>query len=135
MPLSEHEQRLLEEMERNLYHNDADFVATVGNHRGKPNYTLIVIGILGAVLGVGVIVFGVILRQPVVGVLGFLVMFAGALIAIAPARGSAIPKEASAEERAGATSKNNATRGQSTGFMDRINERWEKRQEDRDDRS
>ena len=36
MPLSEHEQRLLEEMERNLYHHDADFVATVGNRRGKP---------------------------------------------------------------------------------------------------
>ncbi|MET0713865.1 MAG: DUF3040 domain-containing protein, partial [Mycetocola sp.] len=31
MPLSEQEQRLLDEMERNLYRNDADFVSTVGD--------------------------------------------------------------------------------------------------------
>ena len=35
MPLSEQEQRLLEEMERSLYHNDADFVATVGKRGGR----------------------------------------------------------------------------------------------------
>ncbi|WP_375389251.1 DUF3040 domain-containing protein, partial [uncultured Amnibacterium sp.] len=29
MPLSEQEQRLLDEMERSLYHGDADFVASV----------------------------------------------------------------------------------------------------------
>ena len=33
MPLSEQEQRLLEEMERSLYHNDADFVSAVGAAR------------------------------------------------------------------------------------------------------
>ena len=135
MPLSEHEQRLLEEMERNLYHNDADFVATVGNHRGKPNYTLIVIGILGAVLGIGVVVFGVILRQPIIGVLGFVVMFVGALVALSPPRGSNVPQEPSADERAGASRRSGATGTNQSGFMDRINERWEKRQEDRDDRS
>ncbi|MBC7518285.1 MAG: DUF3040 domain-containing protein [Microbacteriaceae bacterium] len=134
MPLSEHEQRLLEEMERNLYHNDADFVATVGNNRGKPNYTLIVIGILGAVLGVGVTVFGIILRQPGIGIVGFIIMFAGALVAIAPARGSGIPREPSADERASAPSRSGSRSGQ-TGFMDRINERWEKRQDGQDDRS
>ena len=47
MPLSEQEQRLLEEMERSLYNNDSDFVATVGNRGGRPNYTLVVVGVLG----------------------------------------------------------------------------------------
>ena len=46
MPLSEQEQRLLEEMERSLYHNDADYVATVSGRGGKRNYTTIVVGIL-----------------------------------------------------------------------------------------
>jgi hypothetical protein len=40
MPLSEQEQRLLEEMERSLYHNDADFVAGGGPH-GRPTYARI----------------------------------------------------------------------------------------------
>jgi len=43
MPLSEQEQRLLDEMERNLYRNDADFVAAVSG-RGRPNYRSIVLG-------------------------------------------------------------------------------------------
>ena len=51
MPLSEHEQRLLEEMERSLYQNDADFVAKVGGRRGKPAYRTIVLGILLAIVG------------------------------------------------------------------------------------
>lgn len=133
MPLSEHEQRLLEEMERNLYHNDADFVATVGNRRGKPNYTQIVVGILVAILGVGIIVTGVILRQPLIGVAGFVVMFVGALLAISPPRRSGAPEEPSAAERAGASQRASAS-GSSRGFMDRMNERWDKRQDDRDDR-
>ena len=133
MPLSEHEQRLLEEMERNLYHNDADFVATVSNRRGKPNYTLIVVGILLALAGLAVVVAGVILRQPLVGATGFIILLGGVLLAIAPERGSTIPEEPSAAERAGATSR--AAAGPSrTGFMDRMNERWDKRQDGRDGR-
>ena len=133
MPLSEHEQRLLEEMERNLYHNDADFVATVGNRRGKPNYTLIVVGILVAILGVGVVVAGVIFRQPIIGIIGFIVMFGGVLLAIAPPRHSGPPIEPSAAERAGASPRATAS-GPRTGFMDRMNERWDKRQDDSGDR-
>lgn len=131
MPLSEHEQRLLEEMERNLYHNDAEFVASVGPRRGKPNYTLIVSGILLAVLGVGVVVTGVILRIEIIGILGFIMMFVGALLAIAPPRRRGGPiQEPSAAERASASAKSSAgpSRG---GFMDRMNDRWDKRQDDR----
>jgi len=130
MPLSEHEQRLLEEMERNLYHNDAEFVASVGSRRGRPNFTLIVSGILLALLGIGVIVAGVILRVPAVGIVGFVVMFVGALLAIAPPRRSGPPREPSAAERAGAPARSGPSRN---GFMDRMNERWDKRQGERGD--
>ena len=75
MPLSEHEQRLLEEMERSLYQNDADFVAKVGGKRARPAYRSIVLGILLAVVGVGVLIAGVYYQQPIVGILGFVVMF------------------------------------------------------------
>ena len=51
MPLSEQEQRLLDEMERSLYHNDADDVTTVGARRGRPNYTAVALGILAGGFG------------------------------------------------------------------------------------
>ncbi len=126
MPLSEQEQRLLEEMERSLYQNDADFVATVTPRRGRPNYTVMVVGILVGVLGVAALVTGVIVRQPIIGVLGFVVMFAGVLIAVAPPRrAGAAPAPRQAPSRRGAPSG-------TSSFMKNLNDRWDKRQDDRD---
>ncbi|GMA27300.1 DUF3040 domain-containing protein [Arenivirga flava] len=126
MPLSEQEQRLLDEMERNLYKHDADFVATVGARRvGAPNYRMIVIGVLVALLGVATIVTGVALRVPVVGILGFVLLLGGALLALSSPRGA---KGRAASAPTGATPK--ARQQQSrAGFMDRMNDRWERRQD------
>lgn len=124
MPLSEHEQRLLEEMERSLYHNDADFVATVGGRRGRPAYRAIVLGILIAVVGVGVLLTGVLIQIPIVGILGFVMMFAGVLVAISPPkRSSAAPVDV--------TDRPASRNGSSAqpGFMDKLNDRWDKRQD------
>jgi len=121
VPLSEHEQRLLEEMERSLYHNDADFVATVGNRGGRRNYRTIVLGILIAILGVGVIITGVALSIAAIGIVGFVVMFVGVLLALSTPKMSGdvpqpdVPRAASRP-----------------GFMDRLNERWDKRQDDQE---
>ncbi|GAA1062290.1 DUF3040 domain-containing protein [Agromyces bracchium] len=127
MPLSEQEQRLLEEMERNLYKNDADFVATVGGGgRGRPNYRAIVLGVLLAVAGAGALIGGVASQLTIVGVLGFALMFVGVLVAITPSkrRGATAPMPSS-----GASPK---TAKPQAGFMDRLNERWDRRQEGRD---
>jgi Protein of unknown function (DUF3040) len=123
MPLSEHEQRLLEEMERSLYHNDADFVATVGGRRVKPGYRAIVLGVLLAVVGVGVLVAGVFVQLPIIGILGFIIMFAGVLIAIAPPK-----KLAAAPDDVTRPQAPNSGAGH-TGFMDKLNDRWDKRQD------
>lgn len=121
MPLSEQEQRLLDEMERNLYRNDADFVATVSGQRGKPNYTWIVLGALMGVLGVGTILVGIATQLPIVGVIGFIVLFGGVLLALARPKASAGTHGAD-----GPSSTHPARRA---GFMDRMNERWDKRNE------
>ncbi|MDQ0895860.1 DUF3040 domain-containing protein [Agromyces ramosus] len=127
MPLSEQEQRLLEEMERNLYRNDADFVHAVGGVRGRrPDYRAIVLGVLLAVAGVGALIAGVALQLLVIGILGFALMFAGVLIAISPGkRGAASPPPA----EPGSASRAARPRG---GFMDRMNDRWDRRQEGRE---
>ena len=88
MPLSEQEQRLLEEMERSLYHNDADFVAGGSRRRGRPTYSTVVTGVLIAIVGLAGLVTGVVIQLPVVGVIGFIAMFAGVLIALSPGRAS-----------------------------------------------
>ncbi|NQX28741.1 DUF3040 domain-containing protein [Microbacteriaceae bacterium VKM Ac-2854] len=124
MPLSEHEQRLLDEMERNLYQNDADFVAAVGNRRGKTNYRAIVLGVLLAIVGLAVLVTGVIVRQPIVGIVGFALMLGGVIVAMRPTHGSGdeLPDLSS-----GSTPRPARGANPQSGFMDRLNERWDNR--------
>lgn len=118
MPLSEQEQRLLEEMERSLYSSDGDDVATVGR-RGRPNYTAIVLGVIAGIAGIILLVVAVSVRQPIVGLIGFAVMFGGALLAIAPPRRFTVP----VEPAAGSSRPNRS-------FMDALNDRWERRADD-----
>lgn len=116
MPLSEHEQRLLDEMERSLYHNEADDVTTVGAGRARANYTAIAIGIIAGVVGIALLLVGVVSRLPLVGLVGFAVMFAGAVFAIAPPRRLTVRSATSPRRR--------------PSFMDSLNERWDRRDEE-----
>ena len=124
MPLSEHEQRLLDEMERSLYQNDADFVAKVGGARGRPTYRAVVLGILLAVVGIGVLLTGVFTQIVLVGILGFVLMLAGVLVAITPGR-----RKRAAGVEGDAQQAPSAKQAQQPGFMDKLNERWDKRQD------
>jgi len=132
MPLSEQEQRLLEEMERSLYHNDADYVAGGAGRHGKPTYTRIVLGVLVGIVGVATLIGGVALRLPIVGVIGFVLMFLGVLIALTPPRHSR-PSDAS---EAGSSPRADSTNGKQSGgksFLQNLGERWENRTDERDE--
>lgn len=118
MPLSEQEQRLLDEMERSLYHGDPDFVASVGRVRVGVNYTSLVAGVVLAVAGVAALIAGVILQSWPVGVLGFVAMFAGVLIAA----GTSGPRGLRSASRSAGPRRRGRT-------MDRLAERWERRRE------
>jgi hypothetical protein len=123
MPLSEQEQRLLEEMERSLYHNDADFVAAVSARGGKPTYSAVVGGILIGVVGVAALITGVIIHQPIVGVLGFIVMFAGVLVAVTPPRGARVAPSRRAE----------TSTADKSGFLQDLEHRWDKSPDEHDE--
>ena len=114
MPLSEHEQRLLDEMERNLYQHDADFVSSVSGVKFRPNYAAIVWGSLLTLLGMAAILVGVMLHLVIVGVLGFVAAVAGVLLMTR--RGS------------GASAARARARTRSS-LMDRVNDRWDNRQQ------
>jgi hypothetical protein len=80
MGLSEREQRVLEELERGLYADDAKFATKVSN--GPSNSAAKVVGgaLLG-VVGISVLVFAVISQVTLFGVVGFALMLGGVLIA------------------------------------------------------
>jgi len=118
MPLSEHEQRLLDEMERSLYQNEADVVSTVGMGRRAPNYTAIASGaVLGAV-GLGVMLTGVGMNITALGVIGFVLLFAGVMVAVA------IPGKPVGQ----ATSAGKPGQPGKGSLMDQLNDRWDRRQ-------
>jgi hypothetical protein len=130
MPLSEQEQRLLEEMERSLYQNDADFVPTSGQRRGRPNYTVLVIGALIGLLGIATLIVGVVINLTLIGILGFVIMFVGVLLAVAPPRRLTSPEATKPSTAPGA--RGGRPTATSESFMDRLNERWDKRQDGRE---
>jgi hypothetical protein len=122
MPLSEQEQRLLDEMERHLMHNDADVVSAPKDGRTL-SYRNIVYGTILVLLGLGGLIAGVSSNLIVVGVIAFVVMLGGVVLAVTPTRGSGKP--------AGAARPRAAKPGSSASFMDRMNDRWDRRQGER----
>lgn len=122
MALSEQEQRLLDEMERHLYQNDADVVSTAGSSSGGVTTRSVVLAILSIAVGLGVVLGGLALHVPIVGVLGFLVMLAGVLFAFRR-------RPANAAERSDDPSPSGPKpEGKSkSSFMDNLEQRWDRR--------
>ena len=87
MPLSEHEQHLLEQMEQALYAEDPKFAShMVGSSAKARQRRRIIIGVVIAVVGLVLVVLGVMGQQTWLGGIGFAVMVGGAGLAITPAR-------------------------------------------------
>ena len=83
MPLSEHEQRLLDQIERALYAEDPKFASTVrstdlrSHMRRRLRRAALVLA-----LGFGLMLAGVVAQQFVLGVAGFVVMLGALLLAL-----------------------------------------------------
>lgn len=81
MPLSEHEQRLLDQIERQLYAEDPKFASAVRSHDVKTHLVGRIKRFVALlVLGVVALMAGVVLRNVPLGVAGFLVMLAAGLV-------------------------------------------------------
>ena len=83
MPLSEHEQRVLEQIERSLYAEDPKFRAAVNRStRRHASVGSLRLAILLGIVGLAVLVGGVWLQNVFVGVLGFVIMFGGGIMGL-----------------------------------------------------
>lgn len=120
MPLSEHEQRLLEQLEKQL-HEDHRFASTMKTVSSAGNYSTrnLALGALIGIVGIGVLIVGISSQLIIVGVLGFLVMFGGVYLALSR-------KGSSGSSKPAAGAKNT----QKSGFMSDLESKWEQRKRD-----
>jgi uncharacterized membrane protein YjjP (DUF1212 family) len=121
VPLSDHEQRLLEQMERALYAEDPKFATTLRSGRPRPGSRLtLVIGAVTTVSGLLLLLFGVTSSAIPVGVLGFVAMLVGVFLGWtslhAPAKSVTAASKTKAKRRPGLNTK--------------LEGRWAKRRED-----
>ncbi|MGB7980696.1 MAG: DUF3040 domain-containing protein [Candidatus Nanopelagicales bacterium] len=139
MPLSDHEQRLLEQMERALYAEDPKFATSMRNSRGSASdRRRVAVGIVALLAGLGLLIAGVASKFVPIGVLGFLAMLGGLWLAINAFSGAQQKPDPAAQGAApgagggpgrptGRTPRPKPRSGES--LSDRMEERWRKRRE------
>jgi membrane protein involved in colicin uptake len=125
VPLSEHEQRLFEQIERSLA-EDPKFASAV--RATDPRFHArrrIVIAAVLLVAGIATLIFGAVSKQIPVGVAGFVVMLASAVFAVQSYR-----QGQNRDLRAVGGTATRRTRSRRSSLVDRLEERWRRRPED-----
>ena len=125
MPLSEHEQRLLEQMERALYAEDPKLASTLtrGHHSvGVSSRRSVFFGFLLLLGGLAAVVGGVAINQLALGLLGFVAVVLGLVLLTRGLRAPSGDLTSVPQQTA------DGTQG-STRFMGRMEDRWNRRQE------
>ncbi|MER7666611.1 MULTISPECIES: DUF3040 domain-containing protein [unclassified Streptomyces] len=129
MPLSEHEQRMLEQMERALYAEDPKF-ATALEGSGLRTYTRrrVYQAVAGFLVGIALLMAGMVAQQIWISVVGFLVMLGCAVLAVTGWRKAPKPGEQQTLGDAPATARRQPRQRKS--MMDRIEQRWQRRRDE-----
>jgi hypothetical protein len=135
VPLSEHEQRMLEQMERHLYAEDPKFASSL---RGKdPRSTFrrsVLLASVGFILGVVLLMTGLVAKQPIVSVIGFLAMLGSAFFALTSYRRVSNGARLGIADASGArVTRQASVKGKSKDrrrFMERVEERWNRRRDE-----
>ncbi|MGW6461939.1 DUF3040 domain-containing protein [Streptomyces sp. NPDC055078] len=132
MPLSEHEQRMLEQMERALYAEDPKF-ATALEGSGLRTYTRrrVYQAVAGFLVGIALLMAGMVAQVIVISVVGFLVMLGCAVLAVTGWRKAPKPGEQQTlGEAAGGARRHPRQSRQRKSMMDRIEQRWQRRRDE-----
>lgn len=126
MPLSEYEQRVLDQLERDL---GADPKLGRTMSRGPRNRARIAGGLIGVLAGLGVVLAGAITQVVPLGIAGFALMLAAAMwVILAPTR----PAGPRAVPTPGAPGAGKGHAKRKEPFMRRVEERLERRREQGD---
>jgi hypothetical protein len=130
MPLSDHEQRMLDQIESALYAEDPKFASSVrGGNLRAPSARRRLQGVALFVIGLAMLVCGVAFKAtmiggfPVLSVIGFIVMFGGVVYAITGQRG--VGKDNAAPAPGAPRSKK--SKGGGGSFTSRMEDRFRRR--------
>ncbi|MFE9388168.1 DUF3040 domain-containing protein [Streptomyces sp. NPDC006784] len=135
MPLSEHEQRMLEQMERALYAEDPKFATALeGSELRRYTRKRVYQAVAGFLVGIALLMAGMVAQQIWISVVGFLVMLGCAVLAVtgwrkAPKQG----EEQAASQGESSQGSDSARRQQPRNrrsVMSRIEERWQRRRDE-----
>ena len=126
MPLSEHEQRLFDQIERSLA-EDPKFASAV--RTSDPRFHArrrLIVAAFAIVAGLALVVYGTVSRNTPLGVAGFVVMLGSAAFAMQSRRKGQAPDL----HAVGGTATRRTRQGsRKAGFIDRLEERWRQRPE------
>ncbi|MGW1723696.1 DUF3040 domain-containing protein [Streptomyces sp. NPDC002306] len=127
MPLSEHEQRMLEQMERALYAEDPKFASALEGS-GLRTYTRrrVYQAVAGFLVGIALLMAGMVAKQVWLSVVGFLVMLGCAVLAVTGWRKAPKP----GEQPAGTPQQARRQGRTKRSMMDRIEQRWQRRRDE-----
>ncbi len=143
MPMSEEELRLLEQMERALSEEDPKLASTLrGTTMQRVARRRAIIAGVTFVIGMALLTAGVLASQPVVGIVGFVVMLAAATIGFTTLRHPSAMSQPMRETKhegfgvvdGGRPQRTRRGRGQrqpraAGTFLERMDERWRRRRE------
>ncbi len=126
MPLSEHEQKMLAQMEQALASEDPKFASQMqGRGLTSIQHRRWIVGVVGVVAGLGLVLVGINTTMWV-GAIGFAVMVAAAVYAVTPPRRARLAAVQGGGEVPPSSGKRR--KGQRSSFMNRLDERWERRE-------
>jgi Protein of unknown function (DUF3040) len=128
VPLSEHEQRQLEQIEQALYADHPRLARAMRSKDPRVHYRRRVLqASVGFLIGAGMLVAGLFLKYPWLSAAGFVVMLLSGIWAVASYRRMAAMVVADRKRRR--RSAKEARSASSSGLMERLEERWRRRQE------
>ena len=141
MPLSEHEQHLLEQMEQALYAEDPKFASQMQGSAARARLRRgVAFGAAGVIVGLGLVVLGVATGPIWWGAIGFALMVSGVAYAISPPKVPKVTLGAVAEDgsvptrqpagRVGKLRKNRKSNATKQTFLRRLEDRWDRRRDD-----
>ena len=129
MPLSDNEQKLLEQMERALYAEDPKFASAMRGAKGRRGAgSRLVLGGLGIVLGLVLLVLGVSSKNILLGLIGFVCMLAGTAYAVSSQRRGPVGV---VKPGGGVRPAARAGSKRKSSFMERLEQRWDRRRDGR----
>ncbi len=132
MPLSEHEQRLLEQMEQAMYAEDPKFASAMRGRSSRARQRRrFLVGGVGLIVALVLVVFGVAKSQVPLAVVGFIIGLASLAFGVSPERkggpvGVVTPEGGTPPRR-----RAKARSGAKESFLTRLEHRWDRRRDER----